>query len=115
MPHDVKQRLGASTWDVIHSFPYTLYDSPAHSLHYALLVEMVFDLFPCASCREHIGQRRGAWVRELSAILDTISTVFPIEEVISEVALWAFRVHNEVRSPATGARAWASLSAPARR
>jgi hypothetical protein len=113
-----KQRISRGTWQVLHSFAYTIRDvGPSGILRYIALVEATFDMFPCCMCRAHIEEHRVEWMRDL---IDRVDRCIPARAtvlapagstsrealeaarlaqlllIIDEIVLWAFRVHNSV-------------------
>lgn len=101
MPAGNKLRISHSTWDVIHASLYTIHDTgPAGITRYAALVDAIFDTFPCCVCRRHISERREAWMRGLT---EAVGRQQSMPLVIDEIALWAFRLHNEVTMHVRGA------------
>jgi hypothetical protein len=102
---DAPRRIGRSAWTVIHSFPYTIAhndgDVYERILKYILLVELMFDLYPCHKCRNHIQKLRSIEFTGLcSSIARRNDSILKCEcdarASIEAIALWAFRLHNTV-------------------
>jgi hypothetical protein len=97
-----RRRIGNSTWTIIHSYPYGIRDADgAHE--YLMLFSQLLELYPCDVCRRHIAARLSRWRASLREILEDSSSFGgdasgggPPEHTINAIALWAFRVHNEV-------------------
>ena len=110
----VKERIGRGVWEAFHSFPYTLWDAAGSpealaegARAYRAMVESVFLLYPCASCRGHIQEMRAQELRRLDgAIAAHLGAASPLP-LIQALCLWAFRLHNRVtrRKRPPGARA----------
>ena len=103
---DAKRRIGRATWTVIHSYPYSIHRdgdaSPENVyvrvLKYIMLVELLFDLYPCEKCRQHLEAFRSTILDALCIPLAPLatSTRCEVKPTIDTIVIWAFHLHNMV-------------------
>lgn len=100
-PEANKERIGRGVWECFHSFPYTLQALPAGEemerglRAYRAMVESVFRLYPCQSCRDHLQRWRELHLRQLDEAVERGRSRGPLG-VVESLCVWAFKLHNSV-------------------
>jgi hypothetical protein len=101
-----KHKIGRATWIVFHSYPYTIaretdcyqYTCKDLSIRFIVLVEMIFDLFPCEMCRDDMKKMRDEEVAHLCQCYIPND----VRACAEAYALWAFHFHNKVNRKIKG-------------
>ena len=94
-----RHNIGHSTWTVLHSFPYSIVrnddrgNTKDYLAKYLLLVDAVFDLYPCHMCWMDIQQFR---VKEHDSLINSLEGLTDSKQIIHKLVMWAFRLHNFV-------------------
>lgn len=104
----IKKKIGNSTWTVIHSFLYKIQcasfgdqEVRLSIARYKTIVRYVMLSYPCEVCRVHIRESIDEWLEALDRACEGAEGRVR-ERVVNEVALWAFRVHNDVTRTVRG-------------
>lgn len=107
----VKKRIGNSTWTVIHSFLYKIQCSGVEGqdirmslARYKTIVMYLMMQYPCEACRVHIRASMDGWMEALDSACKGAEKR-DRERVVNDVAIWAFRVHNDVTRTVHGSAA----------